>query len=134
MLYKLILFLVIFIYIFSSQVIDMIDESDRSNTNNINEEIYFDKSEVDVFNKKALDNISITDKKIKTWIIKVSFNDQNKDNIKNTLTKNGYDLKSNSKNKYFVIGPFADLVHAKEESAKLKKILGLDNKVSSFVF
>ena len=34
----------------------------------------------------------------------------------------------------YTIGPFADISHAKEESSKLTKVLGIDNKISSFVF
>ena len=45
-----------------------------------------------------------------------------------------YKLAINKSKMIYTIGPFADISHAKEESSKLTKVLGIDNKISSFVF
>ena len=58
----------------------------------------------------------------------------NIDNIKNLLLKNGYKLAINKSKMIYTIGPFADISHAKDESSKLTKLLGIDNKISSFIF
>ena len=110
------------------------NNSDHDYMKNIQEEIYIDNKEVDVFDKKSLDEISITDKKVKAWIVQIYYNDNNQDMVKNILTKNGYNLKHNKKKSFFLIGPFAEMSHAKEESKKLKNVLGLDSKISSFIF
>ena len=67
---------------------------------NIQEEIYIDNKEVDVFDKKSLDEITITDKKVKAWIVQIYYNDNNQDMVKNILTKNGYNLKHNKKKSF----------------------------------
>ena len=43
-------------------------------------------------------------------------------------------MKNNRSKMSISIGPFASLSQAKEESNKISKILGLDNKILSFVF
>ena len=54
---------------------------------NIQEEIYIDNKEVDVFDKKSLDEITITDKKVKAWIVQIYYNDNNQNMVKNILTE-----------------------------------------------
>ena len=61
-------------------------------------------------------------------------NEKNIDDVKNLLLKSGYKLGINKSKMIYTIGPFADISHAKEESSKLNKVLGIDNKISSFVF
>lgn len=134
MFYRIIFILILSIYIFSSYFIDAMNNSDHDYMKNIQEEIYIDNKEVDVFDKKSLDEISITDKKVKAWIVQIYYNDTNQDMVKNILTKNGYNPKHNKKKSFFSIGPFAEISHAKEESKKLRNVLGLDSKISSFIF
>ena len=134
MFYRILFILILFIYIFSSYFKEIINNTDHDYMKNIQEEIYIDNKEVDVFDKKSLDEITITDKKVKAWIVQIYYNDNNQDMVKNILIKNGYNLKHNKKKSFFSIGPFAEMSHAKEESKKLKNVLGLDSKISSFIF
>ena len=101
---------------------------------NLQEEIYIDESEIKVFETEPVDNISVTEKKVEAWIIEIEYSEKNIDNIKNLLLKSGYKLGINKSKMIYTIGPFVDISHAKEESSKLTKILGIDNKIYSFVF
>ena len=96
--------------------------------------MYIDESEIKVFETNPIDNISVTENKVEAWIIEVEYNEKNIDNIKNSLLRSGYKLEINKSKMIYTIGPFADISHAKEESTKLTKVLGIDNKISSFVF
>lgn len=101
---------------------------------NLQKEIYIDESEVQVFKRNSVNDISVVEKKIKVWMIEVKYDDNNLDNIRNKLISNGYKLKNDKLNTIISIGPFTALSHAKQESDKLNKILGIDNKISSFIF
>ena len=101
---------------------------------NLQEEIYIDESEIKVFETDPVNNISVTENKVEAWIIEIEYNEKNIDDIKNLLLKSGYKLGINKSKLTYTIGPFADISHAKEESSKLTKILGIDNKISNFVF
>ena len=101
---------------------------------NLQEEIYIDESEIKVFETDPVDSISVTENKVEAWIIEIEYNEKNIDDIKNLLLKNGYKLSINKPKMIYTIGPFADISHAKEESSKLSKVLGINNKISSFVF
>ena len=103
-------------------------------TLNFPEEIYIDESEIKVFETNPIDNISVTENKVEAWIIEIEYNEKNNDDIKNLLLKSGYKLGINKSEMIYTIGPFADISHAKEESSKLTKILGIDNKITTFVF
>ena len=81
----------------------------------------------DMDDEESQGSRSISDEQIK-------YNEKNIDNIKNLLLKNGYKLRINKSKMTYTIGPFADISHAKEESSKLTKVLGIDNKISNFVF
>ena len=74
------------------------------------------------------------DKKIKAWIIQIKYNEDNIILIEDTLRKNRYKLKKHKSKMVISIGPYADISQAKEESNKLKKVLGIDNKITSFIF
>ena len=71
---------------------------------------------------------------MKAWIIEIEYNEKNINDIKNLLLKSGYKLGINKSKMIYTVGPFADISHAKEESSKLTRVLGIDNKISNFVF
>ena len=131
--YKFVIVFLLIIYIFSGYITEDI-ESIENYSKNLQEEIYIDESEIKVFETEPVDDISVTENKVEAWIIEIEYNEQNVDEIKNLLLKNGYKLAINKSKMIYTIGPFADISHAKEESSKLIKVLGVDNKISSFIF
>ena len=132
--YKLVIILLLIIYIFSAYITEDVKNPIENYSKNLQEEIYIDESEIKVFEIDSVDNITVTENKIEAWIIEIKYNEKNIDNIKNLLLKNGYKLRINKSKMTYTIGPFADISHAKEESSKLTKVLGIDNKISNFVF
>jgi len=132
--YKVIIILILFSYIFTDSFINFFIENDSKYNISSQEEIYINKNEVDVFNRKSLDDITITDKKVKAWLITVEYNKENYNKTRDKLLNSGYSFENNKNKKYFVIGPFADLSQAREESTKMKKIYNIENTISSFVF
>ena len=71
---------------------------------------------------------------MEAWIIEIEYNEKNINDIKNLLLKSGYKLGINKSKMVYTVGPFADISHAKVESSKLTRVLGIDNKISNFVF
>jgi len=134
MLYKIILVVALSIYILSSYFYEILLGDDRISPKNIPEEIYIDKDEINVFDKKSVDKITIKDKKIKAWVITIQYDETNLEKITTMLSKGGYQIKNNKSKMSIAIGPFVSLSQAKEESNKITKILGLNNKILSFVF
>ena len=132
--YKFAIVFLLIIYIFSGYIAEDINNPIENYSKNLQEEIYIDESEIKVFETNPVDNISVTENKIEAWIIEIEYNEKNIDNIKNSLLRSGYKLAINKSRMIYTIGPFADISHAKEESSKLTKMLGIDNKISSFVF
>ena len=132
--YKFVIALVLIIYIFSGYITEDIKNPIENYSKNLQEEIYIDESEIKVFETESIDNISVTENKVEAWIIEIEYNEKNIDNIKNLLLKSGYKLAINKSKMIYIIGPFADISHAKDESSKLTKVLGIDNKISSFIF
>ena len=132
--YKFVIALVLIIYIYSGYITEDIKNPIENYSKNLQEEIYIDESEIKVFETDPVDNISVTENKVEAWIIEIEYNEKNINDIKNLLLKNGYKLGINKSKMKYTIGPFADISHAKEESNKLSKVLGIDNKISSFVF
>ena len=132
--YKFAIVFLLIIYIFSGYIAEDIKNPIENYSKNLQEEMYIDESEIKVFEKDPVDNISVTENKIEAWIIEIEYNEKNIDNIKNSLLRSGYKLAINKSRMIYTIGPFADISHAKEESSKLTKVLGIDNKISSFVF
>ena len=132
--YKFFIAFVLIIYIFSGYITEDVEDPIENYSKNLLEEIYIDESEIKVFEKDPVNNISVTENKVEAWIIEIEYNEKNIDDIKNLLLKSGYKLGVNKSKLTYTIGPFADLSHAKEESSKLTKILGIDNKISNFVF
>jgi len=132
--YKVIIILILFSYIFTDSFINFFIENDSKYNISSQEEIYINKNEVDVFNRKSLDDITITDKKVKAWLITVEYNKENYNKTRDKLINSGYSFENNKNKKYFVIGPFTNLSQAREESTKMKKIYNIENTISSFVF
>ena len=132
--YKFILIFLLLVFIFSGYVTEDIKNPIENYAKNLQEEIYIDESEIEVFDIQSTDKISVTESKVEAWIIEIKYNEGNIDNIKDSLLNNGYKLRANKSKMMFTIGPFADISHAKEESSKLTRVLGIDNKISSFVF
>ena len=131
---KFILIFLLLVFVFSGYVTEDIKNPIENYAKNLQEEIYIDESEIEVFDIQSTDKISVTESKVEAWIIEVKYNEGNIDNIKDSLLNNGYKLRANKSKMMFTIGPFADISHAKEESSKLTRVLGIDNKISSFVF
>ena len=132
--YRFAIAFVLIIYIFSGYITEDIKNPIENYSKNLQEEIYIDESEIKVFETDPVDNITVTENKVEAWIIEIEYNEKNIDNIKNLLLKSGYKLAINKSQKIYTIGPFADISHAKKESSKLAKVLGIDNKISSFIF
>ena len=132
--YKLVIIFLLIIYIFSGFITEDVKNPIENYSKNLQEEIYIDESEIKVFEEESVDNITVTENKVEAWIIEIEYNEKNIDNIKNLLLKSGYKLAINKSKMIYTIGPFADISHAKDESSKLTKLLGIDNKISSFIF
>ena len=132
--YKFVIALVLIIYIYSGYITEDIKNPIENYSKNLQEEIYIDESEIKVFETDPVDDISVTESKVEAWIIEIEYNEKNINDIKNLLLKSGYKLGINKSKMVYTVGPFADISHAKEESSKLTRVLGLDNKISNFVF
>jgi len=132
--YKILFIIILSIYIFSDYFNELINRTDNKYTMQTQEEIYIDDDVISVFEKKSIDDMTITDKKIKAWIIQIKYNEDNVILIEDILRKNRYKLKRHKSKMILSVGPYADISQAKEESNKLKKVLGIDNKITSFIF
>ena len=132
--YKIFLVLILLVYIFSGYIYESTNNITNDRPMSFQKEIYIDESEIRVFKRQSVKDISVIEKKVKAWIIEIKYNDSNLENIRNKLIENGYKLNNNKVKMIISIGPFTAISHAKEESTKLNKILGIDNKVSSFIF
>ena len=132
--YKFALIFLLIIYIFSGYITEDIKNPIENYSKNLQKEIYINQSDITVFETESVDKITVTENKVKAWMIEIKYDEKNIDNIKNALLKNGYKLRANKSKMIFTIGPFADMSHAREESKKLTKVLGINNTVSSFIF
>ena len=132
--YKFVIIFLLVIFIFSGYITEDNKHPIENYSKNLQEEIYIDESEIKVFETDPVDNITVTENKVEAWIIEIKYNEENIDNIKSLLLKSGYKLAINESKMIYIIGPFADISHAREESSKLTKVLGLKNKISNFVF
>ena len=132
--YKIFLVLILIGYIFSGYIYDNTNNITNDRPMGLQKEIYIDESEIKVFKRQSVKDISVIEKKVKAWIIEIKYNDSNLENIRNKLIENGYKLNNNKVKMIISIGPFTAISHAKEESRKLNNILGIDNKISSFIF
>ena len=132
--FRLTLFIFLITYIFSGVLIDYFQSTESISFKDIQEQIILDENELNVFEKKSLNDISVTEKRVKAWIVLINYNESNEASIKSTLDKSGYKTNHNEKKMYFSLGPFADISHANNEAKKLKKIYSIDSKVVDFIF
>ena len=132
--FRIILFIFLLTYIFSSVFLGYFQSSDSISFKDIQEQIILNENELNVFEKKSLNDISVTEKRVKAWIVLINYNESNEASIKSTLDKSGYKTNHNEKKMYFSLGPFADISHANNEAKKLKKIYSIDSKVVDFIF
>ena len=132
--FRLTLFIFLITYIFSGVLLDYFQSTESISFKDIQEQIILDENELNVFEKKSLNDISVTEKRVKAWIILINYNESNESSIKSTLDKSGYKTNHNEKKMYFSLGPFADISHANNEAKKLKKIYSIDSKVVDFIF
>ena len=133
--FRIILLFFLITYIFSGVFLGYFQSSDESiSFKDIQEQIILDENELNVFEKKSLDDINVTEKRVKAWLILINYNESNEVSIKSILDKSGYKTNHNEKKMYFSLGPFADISHANNEAKKLKKIYSIDSKVVDFIF
>ena len=132
--FRLILFIFLITYIFSGALLDYFQSSESISFKDIQEQIILDENELNVFEKKSLDDINVTEKRVKAWLILINYNESNELRIKSTLDKSGYKTNHNKNKMHFSLGPFTDISHAKNEAKKLKKIYSIDSKVIDFIF
>ncbi len=132
--FRIILFIFLLTYVFSDIFLGYFQSTDSISFNDIQEQIILDENELNVFEKKSLNDISVTEKRVKAWIVLINYNESNEFSIKSTLDKSGYKTDHNEKKMYFSLGPFADISHANNEAKKLKKIYSIDSKVVDFIF
>ena len=132
--FRIILFIFLIIYIYSGVFLGYFQSTDSISFKDIQEQIIIDENELNVFEKKSLDDINVTEKRVKAWIVLINYNDSNALSIKSVLDKSGYKTNHNEKKMYFSLGPFADISHANNEAKKLKKIYSIDSKVVDFIF
>ena len=132
--FRIILFIFLITYIFSGAFLDYYKPTNTLTFKDIQEQIIFDENELNVFKKKSLDDINVTEKRVKAWLILINYNESNKLSIKSILDKSGYKTNHNKNKMYFSLGPFADISHANNEAKKLKKIYSIDSKVIDFIF
>ena len=132
--FRLTLFIFLITYIFSGVLLDYFQSTESISFKDMQEQIILDENELNVFEKKSLDDISVTEKRVKAWLVLINYNESNEISIKSILDKSGYKTNHNEKKMYFSLGPFADISHANNEAKKLKKIYSIDSKVVDFIF
>ena len=132
--FRLILFIFLITYIFSGVLLDYFQSTESISFKDMQEQIILDENELNVFEKKSLDDINVTEKRVKAWLVLINYNESNEVSIKSILDKSGYKTNHNEKKMYFSLGPFADISHANNEAKKLKKIYSIDSKVVDFIF
>tara|TARA_B100001059_G_C17800799_1_gene566048 strand:- start:24 stop:431 length:408 start_codon:yes stop_codon:yes gene_type:complete len=133
--FRITLFIFLIIYIFSGVFLGYFQSTDDSiSFKDIQEKILIDENELNVFDKKSVEDINVTEKRVKAWLILINYNESNELSIKSILDKSGYKTNHNKNKMYFSLGPFADVSHANNEAKKLKKIYSIDSKVIDFLF
>ena len=132
--FRLTLFIFLITYIFSGVLLDYFQSTESISFKDIQEQIILDENELNVFEKKSLDDINVTEKRVKAWLVLINYNESNEVSIRSILDKSGYKTNHNEKKMYFSLGPFADISHANNEAKKLKKIYSIDSKVIDFIF
>ena len=80
--FRLVVFAILLFYIFSGVVLEYFQSNDSLSFKDIQEQIIIDENELNVFEKKSLDDINITEKRVKAWIVIINYNDDNEKTIK----------------------------------------------------
>ena len=132
--YKIVIIILLLAFIYTGAIRDYINSPNDVYIKEIQDEIVVNQKDINVFRKENIDDINITENRIKAWNIIITYNEDNHKNIKNKLITSGYQIQHNQKKMFYSLGPFSDLSHAKEESKKLKKLHGLKNEVIDLVF
>ena len=83
--FRLIAFLLLLFYIFSGVILEYFQSNDSVFFKDIQEQIIIDENELNVFEKKVLDDINVTEKRVKAWIVIIKYNETNEKIIKSTL-------------------------------------------------
>ena len=99
--YKFSLIFLLSVFVFSGYVTEDIKNPIENYSKNLQEEIYIDESEIEVFDIQSTDKISVTESKVEAWIIEIKYNEGNIDNIKDSLLNNCYKLRANKSNTLF---------------------------------
>ena len=95
--FRIILFIFLITYIFSGTFLDYYKPTNTLTFKDIQEQIIFDENELNVFKKKSLDDINVTEKRVKAWLVLINYNESNKISIKSVLDKSGYKTNHNQK-------------------------------------
>ena len=132
--FKILLFLSLLIYIFSGSFISTFLSDNDLYSKKIQKEILTNVKEIEVFDEKSLEDINVTQKKVKAWLIIINYQEESQKSILSKLNNSGYSIKHNAKEMYYLLGPFVNSSHVKEESKKLKNIHGVKNKIVDFIF
>ena len=132
--FRLIAFLLLLSYIFSGVILEYFQSNDSVSFKDIQEQIIINENELNVFEKESLDDINVTEKRVKAWIVIIKYNETNEKIITSALEKSGYKTRHDATKMLFSLGPFADVSHANNEVKKLKKIYSIDSEVVDFVF
>ena len=74
--FRLIAFLLLLFYIFSGVILEYFQSNDSVSFKDIQEQIIIDENELNVFEKKPLDDINITEKRVKAWIVIIKYNEK----------------------------------------------------------
>ena len=101
---------------------------------NIQNEISIDETEMDVFNKESLRDITVTETRTEVWVVLISYNENSKQDVGKKLLDLGYQPRISTKNKYFSIGPYTNIKHAKNDSKRLKQSFGIENQIKNIKF
>ena len=56
---------------------NLVNRTDNAYSMQTQEEIYIDDDVMEVFERKSIDDVTITDKKIKAWIIQIKYSEDN---------------------------------------------------------
>ena len=80
--FRLIAFLLLLFYVFSGVIIEYFQSNDSVSFKEIQEQIIIDENELNVFEKKPLDDINVTEKRVKAWIVIIKYNETNEKIIK----------------------------------------------------
>ena len=70
--FRLILFIFLITYIFSGALLDYFQSTESISFKDIQEQIILDENELNVFEKKSLDDINVTEKRVKAWLILIN--------------------------------------------------------------